>query len=301
MRYRVTHSTGYRYSAPASLSQNELLLHPRGSTWQTVENFQLEVVPSPQHQASRIDYFGNRVDLFMVQHPHDSLSITTTSTVATSAPESPPPETTPGWEETAGLLRSMSLSESELDAVRFVFESPFCVNNRDVKDYGSRSFTPGTPILAGALDLMTRIHKEFAYDKEASTVDSTVEHVLATRKGVCQDFAHLAISCLRSLGLAARYVSGYLETLPPPGKPRLVGADASHAWFSVFVPGFGWVDLDPTNNQASGESYITVAWGRDYGDVTPVKGVVMGGGTHQLSVTVDVAPLDRGENPAAPV
>jgi transglutaminase-like putative cysteine protease len=139
------------------------------------------------------------------------------------------------------------------------------------------------------MDLMARIFTEFAYDKSATTVDTTVDQVLAKRKGVCQDFAHLAIGCLRALGLAARYVSGYLETKPPPGKPKLVGADASHAWISVFVPDAGWVDLDPTNNLIAGENHITLAWGRDYGDVTPVKGVVMGGGIHTLSVLLDVA------------
>ena len=151
------------------------------------------------------------------------------------------------------------------------------------------SFAPGTPVLTGALDLVRRIFTDFTYDKSATTVDTAVDQVLLDRKGVCQDFAHVAISCLRALGLAARYVSGYLETSPPPGKPRLVGADASHAWISLFVPDAGWVDLDPTNNLIAGESHITVAWGRDYGDVTPVKGVVMGGGVHSLSVTVDVA------------
>ena len=153
------------------------------------------------------------------------------------------------------------------------------------------SFPPGTPVLAGAVDLTRRIFTEFTYDKSASTVDTSVAQVLASRRGVCQDFSHFAIACLRSLGLAARYVSGYLETLPPPGKPKMVGADASHAWVSVFVPEVGWIDFDPTNNMLSGESHITLAWGRDYSDVAPVKGVVMGGGVHTLSVVVDVAAL----------
>jgi transglutaminase-like putative cysteine protease len=139
--------------------------------------------------------------------------------------------------------------------------------------------------------LIGRIYGEFTYDKTASTVDTSVEQILAGRKGVCQDFSHFAISCLRSLGLAARYVSGYLETLPPPGKPKLVGTDASHAWISLYVPDCGWIDLDPTNNIFPGEAHITLAWGRDYSDVAPVKGVVMGGGRHTLSVVVDVSPL----------
>ena len=152
-------------------------------------------------------------------------------------------------------------------------------------------FHPGIPVLIGAQNLMKRIFTEFKYDKEATTVDTAVADLLVRRKGVCQDFAHLFISCLRSLGLAARYVSGYIETQPPPGKPKLIGADASHAWISLYVPGTGWVDLDPTNNLFPGEKHITLAWGRDYGDVTPVKGVVMGGGVHTLSVKVDVAVI----------
>jgi transglutaminase-like putative cysteine protease len=161
-----------------------------------------------------------------------------------------------------------------------------CAFSPDAMAYARNSFPPGTPVLAGALGLVRRLFTDFTYDKSTTTVDQ----VLVDRKGVCQDFAHVAISCLRALGLAARHTSGYLETSPPPGKPRLVGADASHAWISLFVPDAGWVDLDPTNNLIAGESHITVAWGRDYGDVTPVKGVVMGGGVHSLSVTVDVAP-----------
>lgn len=293
MRYKVTHNTSYNYSVPASLSQNELQLHPRGASNQVVEEYSLTVNPRPHYQESRIDYFGNHIDLFMVQHPHESLSITAISIVDTRTPEYPDPEVTTCWEEVAARLRQKGLTESELDASRYVFESPFIENSREIKEYVRESFGSGKPVLAGGIDLMTRIYSDFTYDKNASTVDTTVSQVLESRKGVCQDFAHLAISCLRSLGLAARYVSGYLETLPPPGKPKLVGADASHAWFSIFVPEVGWVDLDPTNNQPANETYVTVSWGRDYGDVTPVKGVVMGGGAHQLTVTVDVAPVEK--------
>lgn len=292
MRYRVTHSTSYGYSDPASLSQNELQLHPRNTSNQVVEEFSLTVEPRPQYLENRIDYFGNHVDLFMVQHPHDNLSVTAVSLVETRPPEYPDPEGTTDWEEVAARLKHQGLSESVLDASRYLFESPFIENSREIRAFARQSFGPGKPLLAGAMDLMSRIYNDFTYDKDASTVDTTVSQVLKIRKGVCQDFAHLAISCLRSLGLAARYVSGYLETVPPPGKPKLVGADASHAWFSLFVPDLGWVDLDPTNNQPANETYVTVSWGRDYGDVTPVKGVVMGGGAHQLTVTVDVAPVN---------
>ena len=197
---------------------------------------------------------------------------------------------TPPWETVVRKLAARDRPR-ELEALRYVFASPLITVGPAAGEYARSSFAPGTPVLAGAVDLMGRIFTEFKYDKSATTVDTSVEQVLANRSGVCQDFAHAAVSCLRAMGLAARYVSGYLKTLPPPGKPRLVGADASHAWISLYVPDAGWVDLDPTNNLIPGETHITLAWGRDYGDVTPVKGVVMGGGVHTLSVEVDVTAL----------
>ena len=288
MKYRITHKTAYRYSEPASLSQNELFLHPRETATQRVIQSRLTIVPEPQYLHQRRDYFGNIAHVFMVQQPHDELAMSTVSMVETSLPATPAPASTVSWETVARRLAAHD-NPAELSASQFVYISPLITVSPAALAYALPSFPPGTPVLMGALDLVRRIFTEFTYDKSATTVDTTVEQVLAGRKGVCQDFAHVAISCLRSLGLAVRYVSGYLETSPPPGKPRLVGADASHAWISLFVPDAGWVDLDPTNNRIAGESHITVAWGRDYGDVTPVKGVVMGGGVHMLSVTVDVA------------
>lgn len=288
MKYRIIHNTSYNYSVPASLSQNELFLYPRNTPSQEVVECKLSIVPEPQYLHCRTDYFGNTIHLFMVQHPHNELAMSATSIVRTSLPVVPLPNATLPWETTAQRL-SARRQPNELEASQFTFASPMVTVNPETTAYALPSFPPGTPILAGAADLVRRIFTEFTYDKEASTVNTTVEQVLAHRKGVCQDFAHLAISCMRGLGLAARYVSGYLETIPPPGKQKLVGADASHAWISVFVPDFGWVDLDPTNNLPANDTYITVAWGRDYGDVAPVKGVVMGGGVHLLSVTVDVS------------
>lgn len=289
MKYTVTHTTTYTYSEPASLSQNELFLTPRPNPGQQVESVRLTIDPQPQYLSSRTDYFGNTAHVFMVQHPHKSLSMTAISNVITSAPVTPDPEHTPFWENVVAGLQAYSNTD-ELEAYQYVFESPLAYVPEGIKDYARISFPPKTPVLKGALDLNRRIFTEFTYDKTATTIDTPMAQVLSNRKGVCQDFAHLAIACFRSLGLAARYVSGYLETLPPPGKPKLIGADASHAWVSVYVPGFGWVDIDPTNNLITGEKHITLAWGRDYGDVTPVKGVVMGGGMHTLSVMVDVAP-----------
>lgn len=288
MKYRISHQTIYRYSEPASLSQNELFLHPRETATQRVVESRLAIVPTPQYRHRRTDYFGNISQVFMVQHPHKELTMTATSEVETRSPAIPAATGTPAWETVVRRLAAHA-HPAELEALQFVFASPLITVGPGARDYARHSFPVGIPVLTGALDLMGRIYTEFTYDKSATTVDTTVDQVLASRKGVCQDFAHLAISCLRSLGLAARYVSGYLETKPPPGKPKLVGADASHAWISVFVPDVGWVDLDPTNNLIPGENHITLAWGRDYGDVTPVKGVVMGGGVHMLSVMLDVA------------
>ncbi len=288
MMYRITHRTGYKYSLPASLSQNELFLYPRNTPSQHVLERQLTITPTPQYLHTRTDYFGNTAHVFMVQHPHNELAIWVSSLVETTRPATPPPDTTMPWEKVVERLAS-HLTPGDLEAQQFAFESPLVSLSSEALRYVSPSFSPGTPVLIGAADLVRRIYSEFTYDKSASNVETTVDHVLINRKGVCQDFALVAISCLRSLGLAVRYVSGYLETLPPPGKPKLVGADASHAWISVFIPDFGWVDLDPTNNLMANETYITVAWGRDYGDVSPVKGVVMGGGIHELSVVVDVS------------
>ena len=288
MIYRVTHNTGYKYSAPASLSQNELFLAPRNTPSQEVLESQLKIEPKPQYLHQRTDYFGNSAHVFMVQHPHNELAITAINLVKTTKPDTPASELTMPWEAVVKKLAEHK-DAVELDAQQFTFASPLVPLLPASLSYAQQSFLSGTPVLAGAIDLTRRIFTEFTYDKLASNVETPVDQALANKKGVCQDFALVAISCLRTLGLAARYVSGYLETKPPPGKKKLIGSDASHAWISIFIPYFGWVDLDPTNNQLANETYITVAWGRDYGDVSPVKGVVMGGGAHNLSVTVDVS------------
>lgn len=287
MKYSIVHKTAYHYSEPASLSQNELFLQPRETGTQRVIQSGLIIVPEPQYLHHRTDYFGNNVHIFMVQQPHDALTMTATSIVETTSPVAPDPEHTAPWET---VVQKLTLHEHPvmLENYQYAFASPMITVNAAAMTYAQPSFPRGVPVLKGAVDLMARIFADFEYDKSATNVDTSVDQVLASRKGVCQDFAHLAISCLRTLGLAARYVSGYLETSPPPGKAKLIGADASHAWVSLFVPEAGWVDLDPTNNLIVGESHVTLAWGRDYGDVTPVKGVVMGGGEHRLSVMVDL-------------
>lgn len=287
MKYRITHTTSYSYSEPASLSQNELYLLPKPTAWQNVTEGRITVSPEPNYLRERLDYFGNTVQMFMIQHPHNKLTITARSTIETTVPSCPGSHLTPPWETVVQRL-SVRANGDDLDACQYTFVSPLTAITPEIEAFARLSFPANQPVLAGALDLMKRIFTEFTYDKSATTVDTPVDQVLASRKGVCQDFSHLMISCLRALGLSARYVSGYLETLPPPGKPKLVGADASHAWLSLYVPDLGWVDLDPTNNLIPGEQHITLAWGRDYADVTPVKGVVMGGGVHSMSVMVDV-------------
>lgn len=291
MKYRVTHTTAYSYSEPASLSQNELFLTPRSTNRQQVMQTQLSFAPQPQYVHRRIDYFGNVVHVFMIEQPHAELSLTATSIVRTGRSLRIEPAATLPWEEVERRLQAHTTPE-DLEAYQFTFASPMISIDPAIQAYARTSFPPGRLVLEGGMDLMQRIFTEFAYDKAASTVDTPVAQVLANKSGVCQDFSHLAIACLRSQGLAARYVSGYLETLPPPGKPKLEGADASHAWVALYVPGEGWVDLDPTNNIFTGEAHITLAWGRDYSDVAPVKGVVMGGGLHTLAVEVDVARME---------
>ena len=291
MKYRITHTTAYNYSEPASLSQNELFLTPRASSRQQVVQTQLSFTPQPQYLHRRIDYFGNIAHVFMIEQPHTELALTATSIVRTGRGLHIEPEATLPWEEAVRRVQAHAYRE-DLEAYQFTFASPMIWSNAEIQRYAHSSFPPGMPVLEGGMELMQRIFSEFTYDKTASNVDTPVDQVLANKRGVCQDFSHLAIACFRSLGLAARYVSGYLETLPPPGKPKLVGADASHAWVSLYVPDEGWVDLDPTNNIIPGESHITLAWGRDYSDVAPVKGVVMGGGLHTLAVEVDVARME---------
>ena len=290
MKYRITHRTTYEYSEDASLSQNELFLQPRESPFQHVLESNLSVDPIPQYRQDRIDYFGNKATVIMVQHHHIELMIEARSTVETIVSASPKPTETLAWEKVAQEVLRHDYQES-LFAYQFTFPSPMVQLPAGARVYVKQFFPPGQPVLVGALQLIEAIYKEFEYNKAATTVDTTVEQALTNKKGVCQDFAHVTISCLRSLGLPARYVSGYLETTPPPGKPKLVGADASHAWLAIYIPGFGWVDLDPTNNLIPGEKHITLAWGRDYSDVTPVKGVVMGGGSHRLQVSVDVSHM----------
>lgn len=290
MRYRVIHTTEFRYEARVGLCYNEARLLPRELPHQKVLAAALQIDPPPNDHYERLDYFGNRTAYFSIQQPHDRLVVTATSEVEVGKSNLFDGAANLPWEMVRGGLRS-DRSADVMEASQFTLDSPMVGVDDLLTDYARPSFPPGRPLVEAVHDLMQRIFREFKYDPEFSTLATPLKEVLAHRSGVCQDFAHLAIGCLRAQGLAARYVSGYIETQPPPGQERLVGADASHAWFSVYQPGAGWLDFDPTNNQLPGDRHITVAWGRDYADVTPLKGVAYGGGEHELKVAVDVLAI----------
>ena len=290
MNYHITHRTLYEYAAPVSVSHHVARLEPRTSVTQTCENFSLKIFPEPSLRKARTDYFGNQLCFFAIQEIHSRLEIVTSSRVTVQSRTPAANESTAPWESVAEMFRD-PVSPEVVDPYQFVFDSPHVRASPELADYARQSFSPGTPLLAGARDLMRRIHEDFKFDSRATTVATPLEEVWQKRRGVCQDFAHLGIACLRSLGLPARYVSGYMRTRPPAGKARLVGVDASHAWFRIFCPGTGWVDFDPTNNVQPAEEHIIVAHGRDYGDVSPVAGILTGGGSHEVRVSVDVEPL----------
>jgi len=293
MKYRVTHTTKFIYEARVSLCYNLARIRPRILPHQQVIYATLQIDPHPHDHSTDLDFFGNRVDYFSIQQPHDQLVVTATSEVQNAVAESGLFNQSAGisWETVRDQLRG-DRSPAGIEAFQFTLDSPMVAADRLLADYAAPSFPTGRPLDEAVHDLMRRIYQDFKYDPGFSSLATPLKEVLEHRSGVCQDFAHLAIGCLRSQGLAARYVSGYIETLPPPGKEKLVGADASHAWFAVFHPGCGWLDFDPTNNQLPGERHITVAWGRDYADVTPLKGVAYGSGKHKLKVAVDVRRID---------
>lgn len=287
MKYHVLHGTSYRYSQPVSLCHNQVHLTPRTTLQQRCLQSHVNVSPFPSCQSGWTDYFGNQVHFFSVETPHEELSIVARSEVDVfSPPEIALAQTLP-WEEIRRQLHPPQ-SEESLAAAQFCPASTFIQISAEAHDYAVESFSPGRPILEALLDLTGRIFRDFMYDQNATGVFTKPAEVFQTRRGVCQDFAHLQMSCLRSLGLAARYVSGYLVTEPPTGQPKLVGADASHAWLSAYCGSAGWLDLDPTNNLIPGLRHITLAWGRDYADVCPIQGVLIGGGQSTLSVAVDV-------------
>jgi len=296
MNYDVRHRTEISYAELVSEAHHVLHLIPRSFGRQQRIAYVLDIEPEPSELALKEDYFGNVTHHLAIHEPHGRLLIESRSRVNVEGRAwIIDLEASPAWETIAGLL---ARGEGDaLDAQQFVFASPQVVIGRAVRDFAHASFAPGRPLLAAAMDLTRRIFDEFEYQGGVSDISTPVGRVLEMRRGVCQDFAHLKIACLRSFGLAARYVSGYLLTHPPPGHPRLVGADASHAWVSVWAGEQGWVDFDPTNGLMPEDEHITVGWGRDYTDVSPTNGFIVGGGAHEVSVGVDVSPVD-GESGA---
>jgi transglutaminase-like putative cysteine protease len=287
MNYHIIHRTLYEYTAPVSVSHHVARLEPLATATQSRESFSLQIFPAPALRKARTDYFGNQLCFFAIQEIHSRLEIITSSRVSVRAEKPARNESAAPWESVAEMFRD-PVSPEVVEPYQFVFDSPQVRASLALYDYARESFAEGTPLIAGARSLTQRIFKDFKFDPKATTVATPLEEVWETRRGVCQDFAHLGIACLRSLGLPARYVSGYLRTCSPEGTPRLVGADASHAWFAIFSPGNGWVDFDPTNNVQPAGEHITVAYGRDFGDVSPVAGILTGGGRHIVKVAVDV-------------
>jgi transglutaminase-like putative cysteine protease len=287
MRFRIVHKTQYSSIEPVSVGHNEAWLTPRDTPTQICRSHRIEINPAPSVCLTRLDYFQNTTTQFAFNQGYESLTVTSINVVEVFTPV-PSDIPIPAWETVREAVR-VHQTEQDFQALEFTFDSPRCRISEEFAEYAAPSFPEGEPIRACIEDLMTRFHADFRFDSTATTVSTPVEQVFRTRRGVCQDFAHLLISMLRSMGLPARYVSGYLRTIPPPGKPRLVGADASHAWVSVYCGELGWVDLDPTNNHFPTTHHITIAWGRDYMDVAPLKGVYIGGSSPRMVVSVDVA------------
>jgi transglutaminase-like putative cysteine protease len=306
MEFRITHETCYRYTPAVETAQHMVHLQPLDTPYQQRISHQLDVFPTPAQRSQTPDVYGNQRTFFSLQAPHTTLRVVAVSVVQTWPPK--PAISRISWEAVRERFRYHAGAAWD-DAAEFVFASHHVPRHDDFIAYARASFPPGRPLIDAARHLMTRIHTECTYESQSTQVNTPALDALAQRKGVCQDFAHIMIGCLRALGLPARYVSGYLLTQPPPGQPRLIGSDASHAWVSVYLPdlpgaqdGCAWYDLDPTNNRSGwgtpGEDYVTLALGRDYSDISPMRGVIHGGARHTLSVAVTVAPLD--EDPVQP-
>lgn len=289
--YNINHRTTYRYAYPVSAGDHVACLKPRSFPQNRLLENTLVIQPTPTILTERFDYFGNLLSFFSIDQPHKELIVESRSQVVVQ-PRFPQTQTSPlAWECSAKAL-AKDHSPDALAASQFQFESPRIRIRPEFAEYALQSFLPRRPLREALLDLTSRIHADFRFVSRVTTVRTPVEEVFKKRHGVCQDFAHLQIACLRSINIAARYVSGYLRTYPPPGRPRLVGADASHAWVSAYARDLGWIDVDPTNNVAPTDGHVTLAWGRDYSDVSPLRGLILGGGSSTLKVEVDMQPVD---------
>jgi len=289
MKYRVRHVTEYMYSEAVTTSHHELHLRPRETPGQTVDDESLTISPDPALRRDRVDWFGNPATHLAIHSRHTRLAVT--STFVVDIAREPPPDDDGSWEAARDWVRAGADAEARA-ALEMALPSSRAIPSAAARAFAEPSFTPGRPLADAARDLTHRIHAEFTYDPAATDVATSVDEVLRGRRGVCQDFAHVQLACLRAFGLAARYVSGYLVTHHAPDEKTLIGADASHAWISVQLPGGEWLDLDPTNDVVPTDRHIVIAVGRDFGDVTPMRGVLLGGGRHELIVGVDVSPVE---------
>lgn len=289
VQYQVVHETIYRYAWQVVNGQHLTHLTPRHTARQEVLWHALTFDPVPVEDIRSRDYYGNHCHSVLIQIPHDTLQVTATTQVRVQAFEPAAEQAQQPWEH--ALAASVHTPEA-LEVADMRLPSSLTPALPASVAFMRRFFTPGRPWLAAMLDLTQAIKAEFTYDPDATDVDTPLHEVIASKRGVCQDFAHLMLSCLRSSKLPARYMSGYIRNDPPPGKEKLAGADASHAWVESFLPGVGWVGFDPTNGKLADTDFITVAWGRDFSDVTPLRGVVLGGGEHKPEVRVTVTRLD---------
>ncbi|HZZ75946.1 MAG TPA: transglutaminase family protein [Puia sp.] len=288
MKYTIQHKTSYTYLEPVSLCHNIARLVPRNTSEQICKNTNIQIEPKPDRINEYEDFFGNRVIYFSIEKEHWELAVNVTSEV----------ERHHSGQIKMQVYRNAILEEvkkeiqnlkgDSVDIRQYMFETPMTAQNEEILQFALESFQSGKSVFEATEDLTKRIFKEFEYKPGHTTVSTPLAQVMKERKGVCQDFAHLAISCIRAVGLPARYVSGYIETISPEGKEKLIGTDASHAWFSIYIPDMGWIDFDPTNNCIVSDQHITIGWGRDYADIAPLDGIILSSGSHELTVSVDV-------------
>lgn len=292
MLYDLSHRTSYAYASPVDLAWHALHLRARSLPFQTVLSSEIVSAPRAAEVRETIDHFGNAVTYLALKETHDNFIVEVRSRIDVAFPAIADPALSPSWESVRDALWNDGFPEP-VDAHEFVHRSPLIAGHPELLDYALPSFAAGRPIVEAVVDLTHRIKHDFAYDPGATDISTPLLKVLSLRRGVCQDFAHVQIGCLRSLGLAARYVSGYIRTRPRPGQESLRGADASHAWVSAWCgPEFGWVDVDPTNDMVVSDQHVLLAWGRDFSDVSPVRGVILGGGHHTFGVAVELKPVE---------
>ncbi|BCW87330.1 hypothetical protein sos41_04590 [Alphaproteobacteria bacterium SO-S41] len=292
MLYRVRHITTYEYSKRVLSSQHVLRLRPRLTDNQVCSSSEVAMSPAPQRRTARDDYFGNRMEMVTLEEPHEEMTIDAQSVVRVTKRRPRDLENTMAWEGIGDAL-SGARADAEIEAAQFLFDTKLTRAEQDLIAYAKADFTPGRPVALAARDLMNHIRRDIKYKPGVTDVSTPVDRVLEIKGGVCQDQSHVMLAVLRAHGIAARYVSGYLMTRPPPGRPKLQGADQSHAWVSVWCPPLGWIDYDPTNGILPDDEHITLAYGRDYSDISPISGVMLGGGEHEVDVSVDVAPVEE--------